>query len=142
MTIKLSFLASILCGALCFTVYAAQPGVTFPAIDQLQQYTTVTRGSTVEHMLITPDALKNIKDGSAVPVGTHLVLVDYQSGKLSRYLVSEKTGEGELDWSYQAFGADQKVNKDENPQQCYSCHESQQRKQFMFTFSDAIGFKR
>lgn len=93
-------------------------------------------------MLITPGALEDLQRGKNIPVGTHLVLVDYQSGKLSRYLVSEKTGENESDWSYQAFNADKQVNEEENPQQCYSCHASQQRNKFMFTLSDALGFKK
>ena len=67
--------------------------VTFPPLEQLEHYTTVRRGVTREHMLTSRAALDAIKAGQPVPTGTHVVLVDYQSDVLHRYLVAQKTGE-------------------------------------------------
>ncbi|WP_225040069.1 hypothetical protein WGT02_28235 (plasmid) [Rhizobium sp. T1470] len=79
------------------TALAAANTVTFPPLDQLVHYTTVRRGVTREHMLTTPQALRAIKAGEPVAVGTHVVLVDYQSDVLHRYLVAQKVGEGSSD---------------------------------------------
>ncbi|CDZ31889.1 Hypothetical protein NGAL_HAMBI1145_06570 [Neorhizobium galegae bv. officinalis] len=121
---------------------AAANAVTFPPLDALVHYTTVNRGSTREHMLTSRAALDAIKAGQPVPVGTHMVLVDYQSDVLHRYLVSQKTGSGVDDWQFQWFWPDQSVKADENVAQCYSCHQRSRRdRQFMFTFSDALSFE-
>lgn len=114
--------------------------VTFPPLDQLVHYTTVRRGVTREHMLTSQAALDTIKAGQPVPTGTHVVLVDYQSDVLTRYLVAQKMGEGIDDWQYQWFWPDQSIKADENVAQCYSCHRSRQERSFMFTFSDALSF--
>ncbi|WP_222863144.1 hypothetical protein [Marinomonas sp. IMCC 4694] len=66
--------------------FAEENAVTFPPLDQLEHYTTVKRGITREHMLTNPAALAAIKAGQPVPVGTHVVLVDYQDDVLTRYL--------------------------------------------------------
>ncbi|TJV46080.1 MAG: hypothetical protein E5Y02_00435 [Mesorhizobium sp.] len=120
---------------------AAANAVTFPPLEQLEHYTTVRRGVTREHMLTSRAAVDAIKAGEPVPVGTHAVLVDYQSDVLHRYLVAQKMGNGADDWQYQWFWPDRSIKADENTAQCYSCHSSRQDSQFMFTFSDAIGFK-
>ncbi|MFT2215056.1 hypothetical protein ACLJYM_24830 [Rhizobium giardinii] len=120
--------------------FAEANDVTFPPVGDLVHYTTVERGVTTEHMLTSQTALDALKAGTSVPVGTHVVLVDYQSGKLFRYLVSQKMGEGIDDWQYQWFWPDRKVKTDENAAQCYSCHRSRQDQSFMFTHSDALGF--
>jgi hypothetical protein len=116
--------------------------VTFPPLEQLEHYTTVRRGITREHMLTSRAALDAIKAGQPVPTGTHVVLVDYQSDVLHRYLVAQKTG-GDIDeWQYQWFWPDHSVKADENTAQCYACHQRSRRdRQFMFTFSDALSFK-
>lgn len=120
---------------------AAANGVTFPPLDQLEHYTTVRRGVTREHMLTSRAALDAIKAGRPVPVGTHVVLVDYQSDVLTRYLVAQKMGEGIDDWQYQWFWPDQSIKADENIAQCYACHQrSRRERQFMFTFGDALSF--
>lgn len=119
---------------------ADQNDVTFPQIDQLTHYTTVERGVTVEHMLTTPEALSAIKAGTPVPVGTHVVLQDFQSGELYRYLVAQKLGAGSADWQYQWFWPDGAIKADERPDQCYSCHRSRESDQFMFTHDGAVGF--
>ena len=122
--------------------YAEANAVTFPPLDQLEHYTTVTRGITREHMLTSQAALDAIKAGEPVPVGTHVVLVDYQSDVLTRYLVSQKLGEGVDDWGYQWFWPDETIKADENIGQCYACHQrSRQDRQFMFTHEDAVAFE-
>lgn len=117
---------------------AATNSVTFPPLEQLEHYTTVRRGITREHMLTSREALAALKAGQQVPTGTHMVLVDYQSDVLTRYLVGQKIGDGADDWEYQWFWPDQTVKADENVARCYSCHRSKQSEQFMFTFDGAI----
>jgi hypothetical protein len=116
--------------------------VAFPELEKLVHYTTVRRGVTREHMLTNQTALDAIRAGQSVPTGTHVVLVDYQSDVLARYLVAEKTGNGPDDWAYQAFTPERSIKiDDESPARCYSCHQSRQDRQYMFTFSDARSFK-
>ena len=117
---------------------AAANSVTFPPLERLQHFTTVRRGITREHMLTSPQALAALKAGKPVPTGTHMVLVDYQSDVLTRYLVGQKVGDGAEDWEYQWFWPDQTIKADENVARCYSCHRSRQSEQFMFTFDGAI----
>ncbi|NRP21740.1 hypothetical protein LPJGGPFB_04999 [Ensifer adhaerens] len=117
---------------------AAPNAVTFPPLEQLEHYTTVRRGITREHMLTSREALAALKAGLPVPTGTHMVLVDYQSDVLTRYLVGQKTGDGADEWEYQWFWPDQTVKADENVARCYSCHRSKQSEQFLFTFDGAI----
>lgn len=121
---------------------AAANSVTFPQLDQLVHYTTVRRGVTREHMLTTPEALRALKANQPVTVGTHVVLVDYQSEVLHRYLVAQKIGEGSSQWAYQWFWPDQTIKADENVAQCHSCHRSREDEQFMFTFNDALSFEQ
>jgi hypothetical protein len=129
-------------GSVATPAHAATSAVTFPQLDKLVHYTTVNRGATREHMLTTQSALDAIQAGKPVPTGTHVVLVDHQSDLLARYLVAEKTGNGPDDWIYQAFNPDRSINtNDESPARCYSCHQSRQDQQYMFTFDDARGFK-
>jgi len=118
--------------------YAEANAVTFPPLEQLEHYTTVRRGITREHMLTSPAALAVLRAGQPVPTGTHMVLVDYQSDVLTRYLVGQKIGAGDDEWQYQWFWPDQSVKADENVARCYSCHQSRQDKQFMFTHDGAI----
>ncbi|KQM32239.1 hypothetical protein ASF03_12160 [Rhizobium sp. Leaf68] len=117
---------------------AASNSVTFPPLDRLVHYTTVRRGITREHMLTSPEALAALKAGKPVPTGTHMVLVDYQSDVLTRYLVGQKIGDSEDQWEYQWFWPNQNVKADENVARCYSCHRSKQSEQFMFTFDGAL----
>jgi len=118
--------------------FAAENAVTFPPIEQLEHYTTVRRGITREHMLTSREALDALRAGQPVPTGTHMVLVDYQSDVLTRYLVGQKIGPGEDEWQYQWFRPDGSVKADENVARCYSCHQSRQDRQFMFTHDGAM----
>ncbi|MEO8686079.1 MAG: hypothetical protein ABI414_14720, partial [Devosia sp.] len=117
---------------------AAGNAVTFPPLEQLEHYTTVRRGITREHMLTSREALDSLRAGQPVPVGTHMVLVDYQSDVLTRYLVGQKVGAGGEEWQYQWFWPDRSVKADENVARCYSCHQSRQGQQFMFTHDGAM----
>lgn len=114
--------------------------VTFPPIEEFEHYTTVERGEITEHMMTSREALAALKAGSPVPIGTHLVLVDYRNGQVFRYFVSQKVGEGAGDWEFQWFHPDRSVKADENTARCYSCRRSRQDSQFMFTFSEAQDF--
>lgn len=132
------FLAGM--GLAIWQAEAEQNGVTFPEIDALTHYTTVERGVTVEHMLMTPEALAAIKAGTPVPTGTHVVLQDFQSGDLYRYLIAQKLGDGAGDWGYQWYWPDGTIKADERTAQCYACHRSREADQFMFTHIGALGF--
>ena len=127
-------------GLAAWQAEAEQNDVTFPPIDELTRYTTVERGVTVEHMLTTDEALAAIKAGSPVPVGTQIVLQDFQSGELERFLVAQKMGEGVADWQYQWFWPDGSLNAEIRTDQCYSCHRSREADQFMFTHDGAVSF--
>ena len=117
---------------------AAENAVTFPPVEQLEHYTTVRRGVTREHMLTSAAALAALRAGQPVPTGTQMVLVDFQSDVLTRYLVAQKIGAGEDEWQYQWFWPDRSIKADENVAQCYSCHRSRQAQQFMFTYDGAM----
>ncbi|MFT3688449.1 cytochrome P460 family protein [Paenirhodobacter sp.] len=148
-----AFAARPLASALAFVGgYLTMPGgtpafaqggtVTFPVLEELVHYTTVRRGVTREHMLTNQNALDAIQAGAPVPTGTHVVLVDYQSDVLTRYLIAEKTGDGPDDWAYQSFNTDQSLRTvDESPARCYSCHQTRQDRQYLFTYNDARSFK-
>jgi hypothetical protein len=71
-----------------------------------------------------------------------ITLVDYRDGKLFRYVVMEKrTGWGagytpekrNGEWKYQAFNADKSMNRNENLDRCFSCHQSQAGRDFVHT---------
>lgn len=141
-TTHLALLAAAVACALGFALQANadQNKVVFPPIDDLTDYTTVERGITVEHMLTSGEALAALKAGKPVPTGTQVVLVDYQRGVLTRYLVAQKVGDGSDEWEYQWFWPNKTIKADERVDQCYACHRSREGNQFMFTHDDAVGF--
>ncbi len=136
--------AALLAGA---GAHAETNRVTFPTnLERLVHYTTVKRGAVTEHMLTSQEALDAIRLGKEIPVGTHMVLVDYRDSKVFRYFVMEKgagwgadydarrrTG----DWQFQAFKPDRSVNLAETSARCQSCHQSQASTQFLYTFDAA-----
>jgi hypothetical protein len=134
--------AAVLAGVGFFAIQAdaEQNSVTFPVIEELTHYTTVERGVTVEHMLTTPEALAAIKAGTPIPTGTHLVLQDFQSGVLTRFLIAQKIGDEATNWEYQWFWPDGTIKADVRTDQCYSCHRSREAEQFMFTHDGALSF--
>ncbi len=119
----------------------AEPNrTTFPDIDKLVHYTTVTRGEITEHIMTTPEAIEAVKNGQPVPVGTHFVLVDYRNGKVFRYFVMEMgpnwgadydEGRRTGDWQFQWFNPDRSINLAENTARCQSCHSSRSDREFL-----------
>lgn len=128
----------------------AEPNrVTFPPLDQLEHYTTVTRGEVTEHMLTTRAAIDAVKAGDPVPYGTYVVLVDYRDGEVYRYFVMQN-GEGwgaddsdqrTADWQFQWFWPDQSINMDETTARCQSCHQSREGREYLFTYNDLRRFE-
>jgi hypothetical protein len=120
--------------------------VTFPQnIDELIHYTTVTRGSSVEHMLTSQAAIDAVKEGKAIPDGTHVVLVDNRPEGIFRYFVMEKgkdfgeeypTARRTGDWQFQWFKPDQTVKLDEQTERCQACHSRRDDRQYLYTFSE------
>ena len=100
--------------------------VTFPPVEEFEHYTTVERGVSTEHMMTSREALAALRGGTPVPVGTHMVLVDYREGKVFRYFVSQKMGEDADEWAFQWFHPDRSIKVDENTSRCYSSHRSRQ----------------
>lgn len=106
------------------------------------RYATVKRGNVREEIFTSRAALDAVKNGQQPPTGTVITLVDYRDGELFRYVVMEKrTGWGadyppekrNGEWEYQAFNADQSVNRSENLDRCFSCHKSQAQQDYVFT---------
>jgi hypothetical protein len=106
-------------------------------------YATVERGNLKEEIFTSRAAIDAVKAGQPIPSGTVITLVDYRGGKLFRYVVMEKrTGWGadyppekrNGEWEFQAFNADRSVNRIENLDRCFTCHKSQERQDFVFTF--------
>jgi hypothetical protein len=130
----------------------AEPNrTTFPNLDNLVHYTTVTRGEVTEHMLTSREAIEAVKRGEPVPDNTHVVLVDYRDGKVFRYFVMEK-GEGwgqdfderrrTGDWQFQWFQPDKKsINMAENTARCQSCHTSRSDRDFLYTYNEMRRFE-
>jgi len=120
---------------------AQENAVTFPPLEQFVHYTTVTRGNVLENMMTSRETIAAIQAGRDLPIGTQLVLVDHRDGKLLRYLVSQRVGTGQDDWQFQSFLPDrQTIQPDENPARCFSCHQSRRDRNYMFTYTDAMGF--
>ncbi|ABL71319.1 cytochrome P460 family protein [Paracoccus denitrificans] len=155
MTFSLRRLALV--AALGVTPFAAwwaaaeETRVTFPDLDALIHYTTVTRGNVVEHMLTTQEAIDAVQAGQPIPAGTHVVLVDYRDGsdEVYRYLVMQK-GEGwgddfderrrTGDWQFQFYWGDRSINMDENTARCQRCHQSRASSDYMYTYNDLRRF--
>lgn len=120
--------------------------VTFPEIEALEQYTTVTRGEVTEFIYTTPEALAAIRAGQPVPNNTQFVLQDWRNGEVYRLFVMQK-GEGfgaeydeatrAGDWQFQWFWPDRSVNLDENTERCRACHQSRSENEFLYTYNAA-----
>jgi hypothetical protein len=123
--------------------------VTFPAnIDELEHYTTITRGE-VEEMLTSREAIEAAKSDLPMPDGTHVVIRFHRDGEITRYFVMQK-GEGwgadypdgrTDDWQFQWFNADRTVNMDENTARCQACHSGRADDQFLFTHDALQAFE-
>lgn len=113
-------------------------------------YTTVTRGNAKELLYASRETIEAVKTGKPFPSGTVLTLEIYRDGKLSDIFVSEKrTGWGDQnsaeksngEWRYQAFIADKSVNTKRDIKSCISCHASQVRDDFVYTYDQMESFK-
>jgi Cytochrome P460 len=109
------------------------------------RYAIVERGNLREEIYASHAALDAVKQGQPIPSGTVITRVDYRNGKLFRYVVMEKrTGWGAEypaekrngEWKYQAFGADQSVNDQEDLNRCFSCPKSKAQQDFVDVGSD------
>lgn len=127
----------------------AEPNrVTFPPLDQLEHYTTVTRGEVTEHMLTSRAAIDAVEAGEPIPYGTHVVLVDYREGEVYRYFVmqngigwgADDPDQRTADWQFQWFWPDQSINMDETTARCQACHQSREDREFLFTYNDLRSF--
>jgi hypothetical protein len=134
---------------LALPVQAEPNRVTFPPLDQLEHYTTVTRGEVTEHMLTSRTAIEAVKRGEPMPPGTHVVLVDYRGGEVYRYFVMQN-GEGwgaddpesrTADWQFQWFWPDRSINLAETTSRCQSCHQSRADRGYLFTYDDLRRFE-
>jgi len=150
--LRLPLLASVV-GAIVLAGWQvdAEPNrATMPDIDSLVHYTTVTRGEVTEHIMTTREAIEAVKNGQAIPDGTHFVLVDYRDGDIYRYFVMEKRsgwgndyGEERRtgDWQFQWFKPDGTINMAENTARCQRCHSSRSDRDFLYTFNDIRRFE-
>jgi len=123
--------------------FASGDNVKFPdSFESGVRYTTVERGNIREEIFTSREAIDAAKLGQPLPRGTVITLVDHRDGKLFRYVVMEKRsgwgtqyseGKRNGEWEYQAFNADQSVNRNEDLDHCFSCHKSQAANDFVFT---------
>lgn len=126
----------------------AEPNrVAFPDnLDELEHYTTVTRGEVTEFMYTSQAALDAIQAGEPVPYGTQVILQDWRDDEVYRLFVMQK-GEGfgdeydeavrTDDWQFQWYWPDGSINMDENTERCRACHQSREGREYMYTYSDA-----
>jgi hypothetical protein len=124
--------------------------VKFPEdLEQFVHYMTVKRGNVTEHISTTREAIDAVKKGQPIPNGTRFVLADYRDEKIHRYFVMEK-GEGwgehyderrrSGDWQFQWYWPDKRINMQENTARCASCHQSQAKREHLFTASRISDF--
>lgn len=121
--------------------------VEYPAnLDELVQYTTVTRGEVTEFIYTSQAALDAIRAGEPVPQDTQVILQDWRDGEVYRLFVMQN-GEGwgdeyaeatrTGDWQFQWYWPDGSINADENTERCRACHQSREDRGYMFTYNDA-----
>lgn len=127
----------------CLNAFADGELVQFPAsFEAGVHYATVNRGTIKQDLYTSRAAIEAVKAGRPFPSGTAITLVDTRDGKLFRYVVMEKrTGWGadyspdkrNGEWEFQAFNADQSVNRNENLDRCFGSHKGQAQSDFVFT---------
>jgi hypothetical protein len=150
MRIRTRVVASAL-AAIANLASADEALVSFPAnFADGVLYATVNRGNIKEDIYTGQATIDAVRNGQPIPSGTVITLVDYRDGKLFRYVVMEKrTGWGagyppekrNGEWEYQAFNADKSVNRNENLERCFSCHQSQAGRDFVHTLDRMKGAK-
>lgn len=142
-----AIVGAILAGSFANPAGSEPNRVEFPDnLDELEHYTTVTRGEVTEIMYTSQAALKAIQAGEPIPVGTQVILQDWRDGEVHRLFVMQK-GEGWSDeydeatragdWQFQWYWPDGSINMEENTTRCRSCHQSREGREYMYTFNDA-----
>ena len=131
-------------------------------------YATVDRYDIKQYreLYATPEAVKAVREGRAIPHGTVLTLVQYKAqvdaqgnpikdpsgrfvkGDLVAYTVMEKrTGWGAEypqdlrngDWEYAVFTADGKLNDKANFKSCFQCHKPHEKQDFVISLAKLAG---
>lgn len=144
-------LPAVIAIALAQSAWAEPNRVAFPDnLDALEHYTTVTRGEVTEFIYTSRTALDAIRAGEPVPMGTQVILQDWRDGEVYRLFVMQNgAGWGDEyaaatragDWQFQWYWPDGSINMDENTERCRACHQSRERRGFMFTHDDARSFE-
>ncbi len=126
------------------TAFAANDRVAFPEdYTSGNHYTTVTRGNIREEIFAGETAIAAARAGQPMPDGTVIMMEDYRDGELYRYIAMEKrAGWGKAypedaragDWEFREFRPDRTPNPSEDGSRCMSCHQSQARNDFVFTY--------
>ncbi|NPD21472.1 cytochrome P460 family protein [Alterinioella nitratireducens] len=147
LTRRHTILSIVLVGSLASPASSEPNRVEFPEnLDELEHYTTVTRGEVTEFMYTSQAALDAIQAGEPVPYGTQVILQDWRDDEVYRLFVMQK-GEGwgdeydeavrTGDWQFQWYWPDGSINMDENTDRCRACHQAREGREYMFTFNDA-----
>jgi len=141
----------IVAAALAGQALAGRDLVRFPeSFAEGVRYAVVPRGGIRQELYTSRAAIDAAKKGEPLPSGTVITLVDYRDDKLYRYVVMEKrTGWGAEyapgmrngEWEYQAFNADKSVNRGDDVARCFSCHKSQEKQDFVFTYERMKGVR-
>jgi hypothetical protein len=137
----------LLAASLAIPAKAEPNRVAFPDnLEELEHYTTVTRGEVTEFMYTSQAALDAIQAGEPVPYGTQVILQDWRDGEVHRLFVMQK-GEDfgdeydeavrTADWQFQWYWPDGSINMDENTERCRSCHQAREGREYMYTYNDA-----
>lgn len=137
--------------ALAQSAWAEPNRVAFPDnLDELEHYTTVTRGEVTEFIYTSRAALDAIQAGQPVPMDTQIILQDWRDGEVYRLFVMQNgAGWGDeydeatrtADWQFQWYWPDGSINTEENTERCRACHQSREGREYMFTYNDARGFE-
>ncbi|MCU4179682.1 cytochrome P460 family protein [Bosea sp. BH3] len=141
-----SFLAAFaaLVGILSSAALAQTSRATFPKdFDEYVLYATYDRGSAKEEAFATRETLAIAKAGKPLPPGTQLVLGIWKNNALTEYFVMEKGVNWGADfpaevrngdWHFQQFDLNRQVRRTATGDRCMSCHGSQARSDFLFTW--------
>lgn len=143
-------------------VFAQSNEVSFPKnFDKGVLYFKKDRGSITEDIYTSKEVIKAVQNNKPIPSGTVITLVEYFAknemgsdgfalrGDLKRYVVMEKrTGwnknlpnsQKSGEWKYQVFNPDKTINHDESLGRCVSCHSSEVRNDFVYTYNEMKNF--
>ncbi len=126
------------------TATAAQSPVAFKQDYQQDiHYFTKHRGGITEELYASQAAINAAKQDKSLPVGTYIMMEDFRSGELYRYVAMEKVaGYGDTrngssntgDWAFQTFSPDGEINHNEDISRCHSCHSSQANNDYVFSY--------